>query len=311
MLLKNYEYFLTIVKEGNISKAAAKLYVSQPSLSKYLKKLEKDADIELFTRDSHPLKLTPAGELFMRYIQDIIRRSKKLKRDFSDMKNSISGRVTVGITVWKSSILLPIVFPDFFKKYPNINIELREGSYQYILSLLEQNKIDFCILQSPNNYNNVILEHLTFEHILFTVNVLNPLLKKLDYDVNKKINTMSEKDFLKFKGEPFLMLKEGQLLRKVSQNFLNKLGINILPALETSNIMTAVNLVSAGMGVTFVPETILKIDENIKNLVFFKIDTPPLQWEIAIAYKTDALLSKPALLFIESIKKIYTNVTNK
>lgn len=179
-----------------------------------------------------------------------------------------------------------------------------------MFSLLKQNKVDFCILQSPNSHHNIIFEHLAFEHILFTVNYHNPLLKKLDYDVNKRINFMSQKDFLQFKDEPFFMLKEGQLLREVSQNFLNKLGINIIPTIETSNIMTAVNLVSADMGVTFVPESILKIEENVKNLMFFKIDTPPLQWEITIAYKTGTILSKPALLFIKSIKKVYTNVNN-
>lgn len=82
------------------------------------------------------------------------------------------------------------------------------------------------------------------------------------------------------------------------------------PAIETSNIVTAMNLVSAGTGVTFVPEAELKIEECNKDLIFFEIDSPLLQWEIGIANKTGTNMSKQALLFIESIKNVY-NYANK
>lgn len=308
MFLKNYEYFLAIAEERSISKAAARLFISQPSLSKYLKKLEENTGTELFERNSYPLKLSPAGELYMEYVQDFIKRNKKLQRDLSDIENSPRGKVTLGITVWRSSILLPTVFSDFKREYPNINIELQEGSQQYIFSLLEQDKVDFCIFHSPNTYHNFTFEHLAYEHILFAVNRDNPLLSKLHYDINKQINTMTNQDFLQFKEEPFFMLKEGQYMRRISQNFLNKLDISNSTALETSNIVTALNLVSAGAGVTFVPEAILNSEEYAKNLTFFKIDTPPLQWEIVIGYKTGAILSRQALLFIEAIKKAYNNI---
>lgn len=219
MFFKNYEYFLKIAKEGNISKASAELFISQPSLSKYLKRLEESAGTKLFRRDSYPLKLTPAGEVYMEYVQNIIKINKKLQRDWSDIENSTRGKVTLGITVWRASILIPTVFSDFRKKYPNINIELLEGSHQYMFSLLEQNKVDFCILNLPNSSHNITFEHLAFEHILFTVNRHNPLLNKLDYDMNKQVNAMSQKDILQFKEEPFFMLKEGQNIRKITQNF--------------------------------------------------------------------------------------------
>lgn len=305
MIFKNYEYFIQIAKEGSITKAAEKLYIAESSLSKYLKRLETTLGVELFSRKSYPLKLTPAGELYMNYIKEVSRKSNKLEQDFSYIRNSNSGKVVLGITVWRSSILLPAVLPSFIKANPYIKIEIKEGSHQYMYSLLEENKVDFCIFHFPNVYNNITFEHLTFEHILFAVNKENPILKSIDYVESPTINNLNSEDFKKFKDEPFIMLKKGQNIRELTQNYLNKENIFINQILETSNIVTAMNLVSANMGVTFVPEAVLNSIDLISNLVFFKIDNPPLNWEVGIAYKTNKLLSKESIIFKEHIKEIY------
>lgn len=307
MIDHNYEYFLAIADEKSISKAAAKLYISQPSLTKYLKKLEDSVGAVLFSRESHPLKLNPAGELYMDYIKDIIRITKKFEQELLYISSSIAGKVTIGITFWRSSILLPLIFPDFKKKYPNITIELKEGSQQYLLSLLEQGKIDFSLMQLPNKQSSVTFEHLAYEHILFIVNKDNPILKDLQHDLDNEVqvHTLNQNEFLLFIKEPFVLMKEENQLRQLTQNFLNKYEIASSPVLETSNVVTAINLVSSGLGVTFVPEAILKHKERSNTLIFFKVDNPPLSWELGIAHKTRSILSKQAQLIIEAIKTVY------
>jgi DNA-binding transcriptional LysR family regulator len=310
MIDQSYEYFLAIAEEKSISKAAARIYISQPSLTKYLKKLEENVGATLFSRESHPLKLTSAGELYMEYIKDVIRITKKFDQDILYISSTISGKVTIGITLWRSSILMPLIFPDFMKKYPNVTIELKEGSQQYLLSLLEQGKADFCMMQLPNTQSSVTFEHLAYEHILFAVNKRNPILDNLDYDLEGDVAALTQDEFLLFKREPFVLMKEENQLRQLTQNLLNKYEIISSPVLETSNVVTALNLVSSGLGVTFVPEAILKYKERPGSLVFFKVDNPPLAWELGIAHKTRSIMSRQAQLMVEEIRSVYLNETD-
>lgn len=302
MVFKNYEYFLMIVEEGSISKAADRLYISQPSLSKYLKRLEQNIGTTLFFRDSYPLRLTDSGNLYLSHVKDIVQKEKGLIQEFSELSNIESGLVSVGITVWRSSILLPIALPYFKQLYPRIEIKVYEGSHQYMASLLEQGKVDFSIFHLPNNHQNVTFEHMQYEKILFCVNIEHPLLKRLGKEQAHVVSHMDHDEFMHFHAEPYILLKPGQNLRDIAQHFLNRLGISPHIALETSNIVTAMNMAKAGFGVTFIPEAALHIAEHTQGLAFFTVDIPPLQWEVGFGYQTKTIPGRQARLFMEHIR---------
>lgn len=90
MYFKNYEYFLMIAEEGSISKAADKLYLTQPSLSKYLKRLEENLGVELFSRDRYPLALTQAGIIYKRYVEEIRAKDGSSSRNFPNFGKDFS-----------------------------------------------------------------------------------------------------------------------------------------------------------------------------------------------------------------------------
>lgn len=304
MIFTNYEYFIAIAEDGSISKAAEKLYISQPSLSKYLKNLEKKVGVALFERTARSMRLTAEGQLFLKYVKEVAQREKRLLRDFEDVRNTESGTVSLALTVWRSSIVLPAVLPSFKAIHPNIDVVVYEGSHQYMASLFEKDKIDFAIFHKPNRYNNVTFEHLMNEKILFCVNTQNPLLAGLSSAKDDSpYATMTNEEFLRFSQEPLILLQTGQNIRDITQNYLNKLQIAPQIVLETSNIVTALNAAKAGLGVTFVPETMLSVLEQSQKLRFFSVDNPPLTWEIGIAYHTENILSKQAQLLVEHIKK--------
>lgn len=312
MIFKNYEYFLAIAEEGSVSKAAEKLYISQPSLSKFLKRLEDNIGIELFSRDSYPLKLTEAGELYLTYVKDIVKKEKQLLQAFDDVRNYDSGTVSIGITVWRSSIMLPTVLPKFKSLYPKIDVKVYEGSHQYMASLLDRDKVDFCIFHLPNNYSTFTFEHLQYEKILFCVPEAHPLLKNIEQkDGSIHVQSMSNEEFMHYCDEPFIMLQPGQNIRDITQNFLNKLNITPNIVLETSNLVTALYSARKGLGVTFVPEAALHIPEQMQGLRLFRVDTPPLQWALGVAYKTGEVLGKQSRLFIDCIREVYLSEETK
>jgi DNA-binding transcriptional LysR family regulator len=295
---------MTIIEEGGVSKAAEKLFISQSSVSKYLKRLEDNLEIQLFNRESHPLCLTEAGELYFKYIKNIFAQEKEFLTNIAELKEGIRGTIKIGIAFWHSSIFFPVILPVFNKHYPNIHIEAYEGSSQETITMLDHDKVDFTIFQFPSSYTNVIFEHIMYERILFVVNKSNPLLKSIKVDPEQEITTMSNTDFLRFKNESFILLKIEQNSRILAQIYCNKLHFTPNIVLETLNVSTAINIVKAGMGVAFIPEAVLKIREQANGLLFFQIDEPPLRRELGVAYKAANRLRKQDKLFINILKEL-------
>ena len=109
MVLHNYEYFVAIVDEGSLTKAAEHLYVSQPSLSQYLKRLEANLGVELFDRSASPLRLTYTGERYYQYVLQMMKLDENIRREFQDIKNQTSGRLRLGVALWRGACLSPAV----------------------------------------------------------------------------------------------------------------------------------------------------------------------------------------------------------
>ena len=149
MVLHNYEYFVAIVDEGSLTKAAEHLYVSQPSLSQYLKRLEANLGVELFDRSASPLRLTYTGERYYQYVLQMMKLDENIRREFQDIKNQTSGRLRLGVALWRGACLLPDVFPSFHRQYPDIHIELTEGRSVQLESALMNDKIDLAVMNLP------------------------------------------------------------------------------------------------------------------------------------------------------------------
>ena len=115
MFVKNPEYFLAIVKERSISKAADRLYLSQPYLSQYLAKLEANLGVTLLDRSHTPLRLTPAGEVFHAYLERQNFLDQQLVSDLRDLKDKRRPVLHIGVSPWRGSTLLPDVLPEFTK----------------------------------------------------------------------------------------------------------------------------------------------------------------------------------------------------
>lgn len=113
MVFRNYEYFAAIVEAGSLTRAAEQLYISQPSLSQYVKRLEANLGVELFDRSTSPLRLTYTGERYYQYVLQLMKLDENVRREFQDIKNQTSGRLRLGVALWRGACLLPDVFPRF------------------------------------------------------------------------------------------------------------------------------------------------------------------------------------------------------
>lgn len=299
---KNYSYFLTIAELRNLSKAAEKLYVSQPSLSQYLNRLENELGIKLFDRSKSPLRLTYAGEKYLEHIKKTLEMNRQILAELDDIKMNYRGKLKIGINTQRGAYMLPDIIPIFRSQFPNIELELREGSSDYLESLILKDEIDFCFLNLTNYSDHFSYEHLMHEKIFLAAYKNHPIVK----DISTSIENPTNVDLSIFKDQPFISLMKTQNLSTLVNNLFGKYGLKQNIAIETSNLTTAMNLVSANAGYfTFVPEVYAKHSLNVDRLSFFTVDTPELFWPLNIVYKKDAYLSKAALNFLAITKEIF------
>lgn len=132
-------YILTIAQEGTISRAAARLYISQPSLSQLLATVEKNIGGPLFDRSLTPLKPTELGELYLTTARQILALDKSFTDASADLLNSERGHIVIGSSPFRSTYLLAGFLPAFSARHPQLTLELRESTTRHLDELK-----DFC-----------------------------------------------------------------------------------------------------------------------------------------------------------------------
>ena len=149
MTLKELQYIVTIAEEKSISRASARLYVSQPYLSQCLMRIERQHDMPLFRRTQHGLVLTFAGEQYVETARKIVKLYNDFETGLCEISNMRKGRLTIGTTIHLGSMVFSTILPIFRELYPNIELRLEEGPSQKIEEYIIASKVDIGLLHCP------------------------------------------------------------------------------------------------------------------------------------------------------------------
>lgn len=303
MFVKNPEYFLTIAKERSISKAAERLYLSQPYLSQYLAKLEANLGVVLLDRSHTPLKLTPAGQLFHAYLERQSFLDRQLISDLRDLQDKKRPTLHIGVSPWRGSILLPDILPLFAKEYPDVQVVLHEAPVPELGGLASGNVIDFCIMHIPGDLTDLTYELVMREHVFLVGRRDHPLLCGMDspYCAPKPFP-----DLRLLERERVIMLPSDWRLTKLLQNTFSVHNVELQNILITTNNNTALNLAAENMGFAFLQESGLSRTPHLDSLACFTVGEPPLTCPMAVVYKKNGFLSPAARTFIDLIRTYYS-----
>lgn len=297
---KEFEYVLAINEERSFSKAAKKLFISQPSLSQYINRLESQLGVTIFDRNTIPLSLTFEGELYIESIRAIMNIITNLHKNFEDISNLKMGRVNVGLTPSKANNPLPAILPAFKKLYPGIELIITEQNSSELEDLLTRGLVDVCLLNLPIKSKGIEYEPIIKENIY--------LAAPPDYippsyvDKSEKYPQINISDI---KDEQFILLHSGQRLRQIADSVFNEENIKPKILLETASIETSLRLSASGMGFSFVPSSSVRFAGLTNPPQYFKL-THDLNWTLVIAYREGAYKTKAVKAFSEVAKKVIT-----
>lgn len=136
-------YILAIVEsEGNLTKAAEKMFISQPALSQILKKVEDEHGVKLFDRRKNPMSMTAAGRLYVRTARAVKDLSDSMQSEFDDERNLERGELRIGVTPFRATYLLPRVLASYHRKYPGIDVVLQQARNSDLMRLMGEARTD-------------------------------------------------------------------------------------------------------------------------------------------------------------------------
>jgi len=306
----NQNYFLEIVKEKNITKAADALYISQPSLSKYLKRLESELGVSLLDRHHQPLMLTDCGKLYLDYIDSCRHLESSFLQKISEYRSGYSGTITVGLAYYRATFLLPFVLPGFWSKYPKIMVNIREGAYQVSAGLIESGGVDFGLMNIvPEAIPQLDYDVLFNESIIYATHRDSDVARHFGLVVGTEIKNLPSLTFQDIKDAPLIMNKPGQSIYIRVKALFTRYKHPINRIFTAENLDLSLRLVNSGIGSVFVPSTgIVSLPTPFSNVVYAKIDEPELKWAFGAIYKRNKPLSHLSRCFINYVKDSYQDI---
>lgn len=287
------QYVLTVAEYKNFTIAAEKAFVSQPTLSMQIQKLEKTLRVELFDRTTNPIKITPIGKKIVEQAKIILSEANKLSQIVEEDKKSMNGTVVIGIIPTITPTLVPLFYKTFRSKYPESDLVIKEMKTEDILKGIKEGYLDFGIASTPLHDNQIIEKPIYKEPLVAYVSSQDAKMYK---------ETVLDVDKLDFNY--LLMLEEGHCFRDVVLDLCkHREAINSNIKLEGGSFTTLINLVNEGFGFTILPllESENLSEEEKKNIRYFS--SSPSR-EISLIYSTNQIRTTFAEKFVDLIKSI-------
>ncbi len=301
-MIKELSYILAVAQTGNVSKAAESLYISQPSLSRYIRDLEARLGVQLFQRINNRFVLTYAGEKYVETSKQILALYENLERDLKDIDDAMTGRLKVGCALVRMSYNIPPILKAFIDKFPKVDLQLFENyTTKGLEDMLLNGEIDLAII---NQSNSPKLSYIPFfsEELLLIVPPTQPIAVK---GRRRPECVYPWIDLRLLSGQPYIRLNGEQAIAiKVNRIFQEK-GITPSTILMVKSIESAFRLAEAGLGCAIVPESLLSIPSVETPPKIFSFGDPLTTWTLSIAYREGTELSNVAIEFIRLVKQRY------
>lgn len=298
MNLKQLEAFVEVAESGSFSKAAKRLFLTQPTVSAHILALEKELDIRLFVRNTKEVCLTEEGQRLYRYARQMADLQYKIEEEFGHRKEEEKQCIVIAASTVPAQYLLPELLTKFNDKYPGEQLRIREMDSAQVVEQVSEHKADI-------GFTGTVLEKKHCKYIPFyrdEMVIIAPNIGRY-----QAIDRESE-DISWICRETMLMREEGSGTRKEAERQLAELGItperlNILASI--GNQETIKKSVIQGLGISILSNLAVREEEHAGKLLTFSIPSERSGRDINVVYNKNYQLSKSAKRFLRTVKEAY------
>lgn len=289
------KYVYEVYKERSFTKAAQNLYISQPSLSARIKKMEVIIGEPLFDRSTTPLQLTEVGKVYIEAAEEITQIEQRVENYINDLAGLKTGNLAVGASTLFAAYVVPSLITQFNQKFPDVHIQLIEGNTAELEEMLGSNALDFVI--DNYHYDSILYNKELYceENILLAVPkhfAVNEELGmyQLSYKNIKNKNYLNQKypavPLGRFADLPFIILTQGNDTRTRGDRLCRNVGFKPNIVLEFNQQSTAYMASSTQLGATFISDILVSQLPTFENLVYYKLDGEEAKRKVFFYYKT-------------------------
>lgn len=292
MKLRDLEYLVALADCGGFGQAAQKCYVSQPTLSMQIKKLEEQLGAPLIERNRKTSLLTPAGQAIVERARSILLEVKQINEIATNAREPNTGIIKLGLIPTLGPYLLPHIVPRISQQYPKLQLHLIEAQTHTLLKRLDDGELDVVILSSTKNEPTFFNQPLFAENFLLAVPAKHPFAKR---------KTVSQKDLLQQK---LLLLEEGHCLRGQALELCEGTGAAEQIEYRASSLETLRHMVAANAGITLLPQLACQPNYAFNNITYIPFAGIPPKRQINMLWRASSIKNELFKQMAEDIKKI-------
>ena len=284
--------FYHAAKNLNFTAAANELFITQPAVTFQVKSFEEYCNLKLFKKKGRRVYLTDEGKALYEFAEKIFRYEKEIENAIDEMRELKRGILRLGTTKAYARYFMPLMITTFHKNFPNIKIQLNEGSSAEMIYSLADFKIEVAVIAKAVEHPEVNFIPFSKEEMALILAPDHPLAQK------KAIS------FKELEQEPFIMKENGSGTRKLVEEIFAKENCSPNILMETSNTEFIKQLVQRGEGVSFLVREAVASELEDKSLIEMPLKGRKFFLEVSIAYLKGQVLSPPARAFVDTLTKL-------
>ena len=289
MNTKQLQYVLILAREGSFSKAADVLNISQPSLSQYIKKIEKEVGLDLFDRSSGDVRLTDAGRVYIEAGQKILNIEHQMENSFNDLSVFKTGSLIIGTTPFRAASIMPMIAKQFQVVHPGMHLVIRENTTSELPEGIERGEYDLALSLKPVEGKRFTIEKVLEEELLLAVPAHYDQFAAASLP-DRKYPAIKAKEIDK---RSFIRLTDTQFMQRQLDDLCLNYGLSIQTAAIVKSLEAQIEFVKAGVGMALVPSGIELFckDDSVR---FYSFEDPLPKREVVVMWRKDRRLSKAA-----------------
>lgn len=288
LTLKQMRYFEALAQQGHFGRAADICAISQPALSMQIKEMEQSLGTPLFERGPKAVRLTGFGEEFALRVRDILRGVDELDDLARASQNQLAGRLRIGVIPTVAPYLLPRIIGDLTRANPSLDLHMRETLTQNLLAELAEGRLDTAIVALP------VSEPSLTEVALFSETFV---LVRPASDAGKPVPSRES-----LREMRLLLLEEGHCFRDQALSFCGLPSAQPRELLDGSSLTTLVQMVSAGIGVTLIPEMAVAVETRLADVTLSRFNTPQPSRSIGMVWRRSSPFAAQLLQIAEVVR---------
>ena len=285
MTIRHLKIFIAVYNERNMTAAANKLFITQPSVSQAIKELENYYGVELFERISNKLYVTESGKKVYQYAKNIMKLFDELEDGLKE--NAVKKKLIVGANYTVGAVLIHKYIKNFNSLYPNSEIRVIVNKASILKEMLRKNELDLALIEETKNESDFIEDSFYNDRIVVVADPEHPLFQKNEVTAYDIVN------------EHLLLREKGAGVRNLFELKMNQIGLVIEPYWESTSTTALINAAEDKIGIAVLPFELVKDHITSGSLKELKVKNMDFSRKLIIMYHKDKFLTSAMKDFVK------------